>query len=693
MMEQLEVLAPAGGWESLEAAVFAGADAVYLGGPAFGARANAKNFTREELARAAAFCHGRGVRLHVTVNTLLKDQELPQALEFVAFLCSLPVDAVLVQDMGLFSLLRQRAPGLPLHCSTQMSLHTPAGVRLLWELGARRAVLAREMSLSEMEEVHGACPIELEAFVHGALCMCVSGQCYLSAMLGGRSGNRGMCAQPCRLPFAAPGGTGHDLSLKDLSLLEEARQLGAAGICSLKIEGRMKRPEYVAAAVSACRHAVDQGAIPAQLAQDLEAVFSRSGFTKGYLTGKRGAAMFGVRRKEDVTQATEKVFAQLRGLYRGERQRVPITLELGEEGDRAVLLARDREGREARASAPLEAAGRPPLPRERCLQQLHKTGGTPFAVEAAAAPAEGIRLAVSALNALRREALLALLAQRERREPVPFAAKAMDTAPHPRPGWERLPVRACFRGPEQMPPQARRCREIALPLTTPVKDLKRLGEEGWPPILLELPRAMFGAEERIRGLMEERMAGGFMDFTCGNLGAVALCRELGARAHGTFSLNIANTPALGFFQELGLKSAECSFELTGRELEALGGSLPRGAMVYGRQALMLTRNCPLANSPKGCLGCKSPGCLTDRKRKRFPVVCARLDGELLAAELLNSVPLWLGDREDRLGNMDFGVFRFTVENPVESGQVLEAFFRQEPLGCDYTRGLFQRGVE
>ncbi len=693
MMEQLEVLAPAGGWESLEAAVFAGADAVYLGGPAFGARANAKNFTREELARAAAFCHGRGVRLHVTVNTLLKDQELPQALEFVAFLCSLPVDAVLVQDMGLFSLLRQRAPGLPLHCSTQMSLHTPAGVRLLFELGARRAVLAREMSLSEMEEVHGASPIELEAFVHGALCMCVSGQCYLSAMLGGRSGNRGMCAQPCRLPFAAPGGTGHDLSLKDLSLLEEARQLGEAGICSLKIEGRMKRPEYVAAAVSACRHAVDQGAIPAQLAQDLEAVFSRSGFTKGYLTGKRGAAMFGVRRKEDVTQATEKVFAQLRGLYRGERQNVPITLELGEEADRAVLLARDREGREAKVRTPLEAAGRPPLPRERCLQQLHKTGGTPFLVEAAAAPAEGIRLAVSALNALRREALLALLAQRERREPVPFAAKAMDTAPHPRPGWERLPVRACFRSPEQMPPQARRCREIALPLTTPVKDLKRLGEEGWPPILLELPRAMFGAEERIRGLMEERMAGGFMDFTCGNLGAVALCRELGARAHGTFSLNIANTPALDFFQELGLQSAECSFELTGRELEALGGSLPRGAMVYGRQALMLTRNCPLANSPKGCLGCKSPGCLTDRKRKRFPVVCARLDGELLAAELLNSVPLWLGDREDRLGNMDFGVFRFTVENPVESGQVLEAFFRQEPLGCDYTRGLFQRGVE
>ena len=204
-MKAVEVLAPAGGWDALEAGVRSGADAVYLGGPAFGARASAKNFTREELERAAAFCHARGVRLHVTVNTLLKDRELPQAVEFVRFLCSLPVDAVLVQDLGLFAALRRLAPELPLHCSTQMSLHTPAGVRLLWELGASRVVLAREMSLQEIREARNSCPVELEAFVHGALCMSVSGQCYLSAMLGGRSGNRGMCAQPCRLPFAARG--------------------------------------------------------------------------------------------------------------------------------------------------------------------------------------------------------------------------------------------------------------------------------------------------------------------------------------------------------------------------------------------------------------------------------------------------------------------------------------------------------
>ena len=259
--QYFEVLAPAGGPEALRAAVFAGADAVYLGGPAFGARANAKNFSREELAQAVAFCHGRGVRVHVTVNTLLKETELPEALEFVEYLCSLPVDAVLVQDMGLFALLRRRAPELPLHASTQMSLHTPAGAELLRELGADRVVLARELSLEEIREIHESCPVELESFVHGALCMSVSGQCAFSALLGGRSGNRGLCAQPCRLPFAAPGGTGHDLSLKDLSFVREIGQLKKAGVCSAKIEGRMKRPEYVAAAVSACRRAADGEAV------------------------------------------------------------------------------------------------------------------------------------------------------------------------------------------------------------------------------------------------------------------------------------------------------------------------------------------------------------------------------------------------------------------------------------------------
>ncbi len=689
----MEILAPAGGPEALKAAVFAGADAVYLGGPAFGARANAKNFTRDELRQAVEFCRARGVRVHVTVNTLVKDRELPDALELVSYLCSLPVDAVLVQDMGLFSLLRERAPELPLHASTQMSLHTPGGAKLLSALGASRVVLARELSLGEIREIAEGCPIELEAFVHGALCMSVSGQCYFSAMLGGRSGNRGMCAQTCRLPFSGPGGTGHDLSLKDLSFFREMEKLEQAGVCSAKIEGRMKRPEYVAAAVSACRRAADGQTVPEELAENLEAVFSRSGFTQGYLAGKRGRPMFGVRTKENVTGATEKVFSSLRGLYRGERKSVPVSLALREEGERLILTAEDRQGRRAEASIPLGGGELPLLNAQRCEEQLKKTGGTPFFVEKANVSEEGVKIGVSQLNALRRETLESLLELRAKRQPIPFLKLPWQPSPRQEKRPEgRLPVRACFRSPKQVCREALNCESIALPLETDPAELAALRDRGFSHILLELPRAFFGAESAVEELMKRRMAEGFSEFTCGNLGGLWLGKKLGARLHGAFGLNVFNTAALDAFQGLGLSSAELSFELTGRELSGLGGALPRGVMVYGRQAVMLARNCPLANSPRECLSCRTPGVLTDRLGKKFPVMCTGSGGTRYA-EVFNSVPLWLGDKLRELTALDFGIFRFTVENSVECGDVLNAFFRQETPGFDYTRGLFSRGVE
>ena len=267
--------------------------------------------TLEEMREAVLFARERNVRVYVTVNTLLKDDELPEALDFCKFLCSVPVDGILIQDMGLFNILREACPEMPLHASTQMSLHTPGGAALLKELGASRVVLAREMSLKEIEEVSKKTDVELEAFVHGALCMSLSGQCYFSAMLGGRSGNRGRCAQTCRLPFAAPGGTGHDLSLKDMSFIDHIETLHNAGVCAAKIEGRMKRPEYVAAAVAACRKAADGESVPENLLEHLNAVFSRSGFTDGYLSAHRGRIMFGTRTKEDVESANSAVFAQL----------------------------------------------------------------------------------------------------------------------------------------------------------------------------------------------------------------------------------------------------------------------------------------------------------------------------------------------------------------------------------------------
>lgn len=691
MSKRIEVLAPAGGREALEAAVRAGADAVYLGGPRFGARAGAQNFSREELREAVKYCRQRGVRVHVTVNTLLKDSELPEALDFVGFLCSLPVDAVLVQDMGLLSLIRERAPKLTVHASTQMSLHTPAGVRLARELGAKRVVLARELSLPEIREISEDCGVELESFVHGALCMCVSGQCYLSAMLGGRSGNRGQCAQPCRLPFSAAGGTGHDLSLKDLSFIGRIDELQRAGVCSAKIEGRMKRPEYVAAATAACRLAAEGGDVPDELFRTLGAVFSRSGFTDGYLTGRRGREMFGTRTKEDVTAATGKVLSGLRELYRSERQSVPVDLALSVEDGRVSLTAGHSDGPRARfASAELPCPDTiyNSIPKERCEKQLRKTGGTPFAVREAAVPEGGVPLPVGDLNRLRREVLDSLLEAIGTVEPVPFTDMPIpEHAPYQRPAGP-LAARVVLRDPGQFCRSMAGCEAVCLPVESDAGKLADLQAAG-ARLILDLPRAVFGREAELRRLMEERMERGFTEFLCGNLGSVQLCRELGAIAHGAFSLNIANTQALGEFERLGLKSAEVSWELTGREISGLGGGISRGVTVYGRQALMLTRNCPLANSSRGCLGCKAPGCLTDRKGKSFPVVC-RERGKF-GAELLNSVPLWLGDLQDEIG-ADFGVLRFTVENSVECGEILGAFWAGKSLDGAYTRGLFRRGV-
>ena len=407
--KKIEVLAPAGNPAALKAAVFAGADAVYMGGSLFSARASAVNFSREEMREAVLFARERNVRVYVTVNTLLKDDELPEALDFCKFLCSVPVDGILIQDMGLFNILREACPEMPLHASTQMSLHTPGGAALLKELGASRVVLAREMSLKEIEEVSKKTDVELEAFVHGALCMSLSGQCYFSAMLGGRSGNRGRCAQTCRLPFAAPGGTGHDLSLKDMSFIDHIETLHNAGVCSAKIEGRMKRPEYVAAAVAACRKAADGEPVPENLLEHLNAVFSRSGFTDSYLSAHRGRIMFGTRTKEDVESANSAVFAQLHTLYKNEAQRVPVTFTLSAfagENPRVTVSDGENEAVVTAEDCVCEIAQKLPVNIERWEQQLRKTGGTPYLCEAVQIDTdEKTALPISALNGLRREAL------------------------------------------------------------------------------------------------------------------------------------------------------------------------------------------------------------------------------------------------------------------------------------------------
>ena len=299
----LELLSPAGSPESVTAAVQSGADAVYLGCGDFNARRNAANFSREELKTAVEYCHLRGVKVYLTLNTLLYDRELPGAADLVRYADSIGVDALLVQDLGVLRMARQTAPQLALHASTQMTIHDLDGVKLAADLGISRAVLSRELSRDAIADLCAKSPIELEVFVHGALCMCYSGQCLLSSVIGGRRGNRGLCAQPCRLKYGWGSRAEKELlSLKDACLADYLCELEDMGVACAKLEGRMKRPEYVAVITKIYADLLRERRRPTpEERQRLEMAFSRQGFTQGYYLGKKGPAMFGVHRRARST--------------------------------------------------------------------------------------------------------------------------------------------------------------------------------------------------------------------------------------------------------------------------------------------------------------------------------------------------------------------------------------------------------
>ena len=424
----MEVLAPAGDTEQLRAAVRCGADAVYLGARSFNARRRAENFGDEDLRHAVAYCHGRGVKVYVTVNTLVRDGELRELYAALEEIGESGADAVILQDLAAMDLCRTHLPGIPRHASTQMTIHNADGAMQARDMGFSRVILARELSLEEIRRIHEAAEVELECFVHGALCMGVSGQCLLSAMLGERSGNRGLCAQPCRLDFRA-GDRDHALSLKDACAIPHLEELEAAGVCSLKIEGRLRRPEYVAAATDACVRAL-RGETP-DLKQ-LERAFSRSGLTDGYLTGRRDLSMFGSRTEEDKA-ASASVLGELTGLYRRELSRVPVDMTLrGGPGRAAELTVSD-------GTHTVAVTGGEPEPVRTAPQDtagiLGKTGGTPFLCAQVSSELDP-GLMVPGLSGLRREALDQLLAERERIEPwrmigafAPEAEKVRETEP------------------------------------------------------------------------------------------------------------------------------------------------------------------------------------------------------------------------------------------------------------------------
>ena len=669
------ILAPAGTAAAVTAAVRCGADAVYLGAKNFNARRNAENFDEESLASTVQFCHERGTKVFVTVNTLVRDAELP-ALEATADeIAQSGADAVIIQDMAVAELFARRYPDLPRHASTQTAVHDLDGARFLEDMGFKTVVLARELTLREMETICSHISARAEAFVHGAHCMSVSGMCYLSAMLGGRSGNRGLCAQPCRLDWQC-GGEGWALSLKDMSLLSHVREMERAGVGILKIEGRMKRPEYVAAAVTACRQAL---AGEPYDADRLRAVFSRSGFTDGYLTGKRDRSMFGVRTKEDVTGA-EKTFRELAALYEKETPRVGVTMAFSMDGERSTLAVSDREhALTVPGPAPEKAMNRP-TDAAAAEKNLTKTGGTPFFVtDFSAEIAPGLVLSAAALNGLRRTALEELLARRGETRPWTPA----DTAYTPLPRRERTgepALWARFADPAQIP-EGEDYYKLLLPAEQITPQLiRRFGER----LIAELPAVLWPEdEEKFGQKLAALRDAGLAEVWGENIYAVPLARRLGLGLHGGAGLNVLNTRALEEYESLGLLSVTASFELGMKDFKALGGSVPLGLMAYGYLPLMRFRSCPI-RAREGCGKCGGRGELTDRKGVRFPVECT----EKKYSTLLNSVPLHIADRD--LRGADHLILYFTRETAAECAAVTEEFRTKRKSAKPRTGGLYYR---
>ena len=692
----MEILSPAGSYEAAVAAVQNGADAIYLGYGKFNARRNAANFDDNGLRTTVDYCHLRGVKVYLTLNTLLSDQELPQAAKLVGLCNEIGADALIVQDLGAVEMIRQVAPELPVHGSTQMTVHNLDGVMACAAMGMERVVLSRELSRQQIRYICRHSPIEIEVFVHGALCMCYSGQCFLSSVIGGRSGNRGMCAQPCRMKYGWDGSAdGYPLSLKDMALVESLKELQDMGVASAKIEGRMKRPEYVAIVTKIYSDVLREGRAPTrEELEDLRAAFSRQGFTDGYYQGKTGRQMFGVREKEQVP---EKRFAQVRQDCRREHPRVPVTMTARiRAGEPMLLRAEDEEGRSVTVAGPVpQAAQHRAITREQVRQQLERTGGTPFYAQEIQVEAEpNLAVSLSALNGLRRRLLDDLSIQRIQ----PPKRPGGQLAPLPR-GEGRIEPPVCtvsLRRGEQLtdalidlaPQVLYLAPEDILAQKTRVARAMDRGIE----VCAAMPRILWDSERaELVGLLEQVKELGVYTALVGELGALTLALSQDFTCRGDFGLGVYNSLTLEQLREMGLISATLSFEQRLARVRDLNKPLDTELIVYGRLPLMITQNCIIRNRANRC-NCQSTNLLTDRTGAQFPVLKARG----CRNEIFNSKKLYLGDKLESFQSLGLWGARlsFTTENPRECVQILERYQgRGSYAPADITRGLYFRDVE
>ena len=695
----LEVLSPAGSYEGVQAAVQNGADAVYLGLEGFNARRNAKNFTEEGLARAIAYCHIRGVKVYVTMNTLVTDRELVQIERSAKAVSRLGADAIIVQDLGAMGTIRQVLPEMPLHASTQMGVHNLEGVEKAAFFGASRVILARELSLEQMAHIKKNTDMELEVFCHGALCMCYSGQCYMSAVIGGRSGNRGLCAQPCRLPYRLDGDTGHHLSLKDYNLSTHLAKLEEIGITCVKIEGRMKRPEYTAIVTRIYSDLIREKRQPtSDETLQLHMAFSRDGFTDAYIKGEKGKHMLGIRDEENKKEPS--LFDEVRRDYlNSERKRVPIRFfAMIQAGKPAKLAVQDDKENLLRLEAAIpEPANTRELTEEGLSIQLDKTGGTPYYCEDIQIVLDrGLNLPVSEINHMRRSLLDELTKVRGEKPSMP-PEKLF------RPGG--VP-------PErELPPQLNVSLRSITQLTDEFFDLKPsiiympvdemlTHQDKLMPYLADKPSRFVPALPQIltdneRDAYSEKLkqtkALGMTDAMVSHMGHIDLCKDLELNVRGDFGFHVMNGLTLKSLKHLPLSSVTLSFECNMAQIRDMPKHMDTELIAYGRVPVMIMENCVLQNVKNKHI-CDTPQSLIDKQGLSFPV----MKSGSCRSELFNSRKIFLADKAQDYMHIGLWGVRlcFTTENPRECVEVLKRYLglgTYEPGG--FTRGLYYRGVE
>lgn len=693
----IELLSPAGSPEAVIAAVQNGADAIYMGLGNFNARRGAKNFTDEEFERSMRYCRIRGCKVYVTLNTLVNDREIAQAVESARLASELGADGIIIQDLGLAYAIRQALPDIPLHASTQMSIHNLAGVEAAAEMGMTRAVLARELSLEQIKFITQHASIETEVFVHGALCFCQSGQCYMSALIGRRSGNRGMCAQPCRMQYSLGGRMDdYPMSLKDNCLVDRLRELEDAGVACLKIEGRMKRPEYTAIVTKIYSKALKEHRQPsAEEMETLEKAFSRQGFTQGYFNGDK-KDMFG--RREEPDKDTEKLFTLARkGYSEGELRRVPVHFyTVAEKGMPVKAIAFDDDGNRAAAmgGVPEKARGQG-LTATYITEQMFKTGGTPYnCVENRAQADPGLYLPASEINDLRRR-LVSELSEQRAKPPIRRVGKLPEKPKGKLPTGDPAMIFQVLTE-EQLSPElaALKPKYLYVPLTLMSEKLDLLrpfAEQGTIPVAV-LPRVIADNEAAaVYDMLSRMFDQGVNEALVGNLGHAMLAKKAGMKLRGDFGLNTFNSLSMEVIRQAGFISATASFELRLSQIRDMIKPLDTELIIYGRIPLMVSDQCIIRHSAGRC-NCQTPGQMADRMGSVFPVVkefgCRNV--------IYNAHKLYLADKaEDVYAAGAWGLrMMFTTEGMRECVEVAKGYMGLSDYKPNVlTRGLYYRGVD